>query len=523
MSPISSNEPTKSTVHFLSPNAQLVVLLGVGIALRLIWLAYTNYTYEDAFITFRYARNIAAGNGFVYNIDERIYGTTTPLFTLWLAVWLIPFPESVVLGARVLDLLAALGALALTWSLLSYLEIRNVSRCFVLMLLVFSNKLWERDTGGMETPLVIFLMVAALYAIVRSRSVIAGILAGLLLWTRIDTVVWVAVLVFMAWYINHQLSLRLVLIAGLIYLPWLVFATIYFGSPIPHTIVAKWVAYYLNGSQVSLLDRLKTVLEWLTPITIPPEWGNGRLSIALVTVMLAVWGALEVRRSKALIILAAFGVLELVRLTLTGATFEPRYFVSLYWVTLVLAGLGLGTIARRFSATSFDIRVIVGILLVSGVIGFWLIVQQARIIRDYQFYVYDSSLKPLGLWLNQHAPPTATVLLEPLGYAGYYADRHMIDEVGVVSPQIVELKRQGVNDMLSVLLPLRPDYVVFHCDDILYRLQRSDSTASEFSLHYQHAATFNPLNFNPLSSKPQNLSEYRLQRNACYEIWEIQN
>ena len=42
-------------------------------------------TIDDAFITFRYARNILAGQGFVYNPGEAVLGTTTPLYTLLMA------------------------------------------------------------------------------------------------------------------------------------------------------------------------------------------------------------------------------------------------------------------------------------------------------------------------------------------------------------------------------------------------------------------------------------------------------
>src|SRR5437016_142374 len=42
-------------------------------------------TIDDAFITFRYSRNILEGQGFVYNPGSRVLGTTTPLFTLLMA------------------------------------------------------------------------------------------------------------------------------------------------------------------------------------------------------------------------------------------------------------------------------------------------------------------------------------------------------------------------------------------------------------------------------------------------------
>jgi len=42
-------------------------------------------TIDEALITFRYARNILAGIGFVYNPGEQVLGPTTPLYTLLLA------------------------------------------------------------------------------------------------------------------------------------------------------------------------------------------------------------------------------------------------------------------------------------------------------------------------------------------------------------------------------------------------------------------------------------------------------
>ena len=51
-------------------------------------------TIDDAYITFRYARNLLAGNGFVFNPGERVLGTTTPLFTLILAAAALPFGGS---------------------------------------------------------------------------------------------------------------------------------------------------------------------------------------------------------------------------------------------------------------------------------------------------------------------------------------------------------------------------------------------------------------------------------------------
>jgi hypothetical protein len=123
--------------------------------LHITWKLYTHYTYEDAFISFRFAHNISNGLGFVYNANEHIYGTTTPLFTMLLATWVRIFPNFVVVGASMFGLLAGLTSIVLIWKLLDELQI-DPSKIFLTAgILVLSDKLWMHDMSGMETPLVI--------------------------------------------------------------------------------------------------------------------------------------------------------------------------------------------------------------------------------------------------------------------------------------------------------------------------------------------------------------------------------
>src|SRR5215212_8222761 len=55
------------------------------VASALFWL-FRNHGYDDPYITYRYASNLAHAAGFVYNAGERILSTTTPLYTLILAL-----------------------------------------------------------------------------------------------------------------------------------------------------------------------------------------------------------------------------------------------------------------------------------------------------------------------------------------------------------------------------------------------------------------------------------------------------
>ena len=48
-------------------NKLLIMLLLASLILRIAWVVYTGYVAEDAFITFRFAQNLAEGRGFTYN------------------------------------------------------------------------------------------------------------------------------------------------------------------------------------------------------------------------------------------------------------------------------------------------------------------------------------------------------------------------------------------------------------------------------------------------------------------------
>src|SRR5436190_22163459 len=68
----------------LGPTLELALIVALVVGARLWFMAATRVTYEDALISLRYARNLAAGLGLVYNPGERVFGATTPLFVLLL-------------------------------------------------------------------------------------------------------------------------------------------------------------------------------------------------------------------------------------------------------------------------------------------------------------------------------------------------------------------------------------------------------------------------------------------------------
>jgi len=244
-----------------------LVLLVIVISLTARFLPGPR-TIDDAYITYRYARNLLAGEGFVYNSGEHVLGTTTPLYTLILAslgAFLggpdAPFPAialtiNALADAATCLLLFRMGrqykaswagfAAALTWGIAPF------SVTFAI--------------GGLETSLYVFLLAAASWAYLKRRYQGAAVACALALLTRPDALLLIAPLMFarlVSLYAAHsnpsadkaagavkstfKAAIAEIAAFTLPVSAWFIFAAIYFGSPIPHSITAKTLAYRLPG------------------------------------------------------------------------------------------------------------------------------------------------------------------------------------------------------------------------------------------------------------------------------------
>ena len=142
-------------------------LLALALAATLLLLLAHTYVYrfltDDAYISFRYARNLAEGHGLVFNPGfERVEGYTNFLWVVLLALcYRIGLPMEV--AAHGLSLSATIGlwaaVVALAWRVTPREHAGFVVVPPLLLALTRSVAVWS--TGGLETRLFEFLAVAA--------------------------------------------------------------------------------------------------------------------------------------------------------------------------------------------------------------------------------------------------------------------------------------------------------------------------------------------------------------------------
>jgi hypothetical protein len=237
------------------------------------------------------------------------------------------------------------------------------------------------------------------------------------------------------------------------------------------------------------------------------------------TLIFAAWHGIFSLRKQWLLAPSVFILLELVRLADTRAAIDNRYYYPLMWcvwILFLLGALSLWEKARQRGPLSAWIPRILAVIAAAA-----LLLQGAKaagIARDYQMYRNESSLKEVGLWLKANTPSEATILLEPLGYIGYYSGRRMFDDAGLVTPKAVALLLQGVsrNEYYKYF---DADYAVAHCD-YPANMRYIAGAEEDFISKFQPVARIDPLYYNP--EVPSRLRESILPWAACYTIWKRQ-
>jgi len=230
------------------------VLLGAWAA----FVAFRGYVFEDAYITYRYAANLAGGHGFAFNPGEApLLGTTTPGWTLLLALASTCGFDIPTAGAFLSAVFVAASGLCGA-VLLRRLGHPNLGVVYALALVsgVFGLHL----LSGMETALACFLVHAAALALLSERPVALGLTLGLACLARHDGVVLAGVALALAAYAGRRPPWTSALVAAGVILPWLLYAWSTFGTLLPNTFGAKAdevsALEYVRASVPLLLERL---------------------------------------------------------------------------------------------------------------------------------------------------------------------------------------------------------------------------------------------------------------------------
>ncbi|MCH9030802.1 MAG: hypothetical protein IIB00_00880 [candidate division Zixibacteria bacterium] len=414
-------------------NSPLIIglaLSAVVVGVRLYFISIGATHVDDALITYRYAENIASGYGYVYNIGERVLGTTNPLYTLILAS-LNLLGVSVYWASAILGLVSS-GLTGLVLYLFGLkLKLGKMSAVAPILYAIWPNAI-NSDISGLETPLFTLATIAFFYFVLTARYPLAILLAGLGTMLRPEGIFLIGLYVLFRLVTDRNNLWKEISICAVIILPWVIFAWMYFGSPIPNSIPAK-LALYLWSDTGSFWERLvrlwnlNDIAGWITVA--------GALGGLIYTLIRVYWGWLE-----ALFVLALTFVLASAH---TNLFFWYKSPLNPLWVLFLGAGLaGLVRIGLILTNRAFVVKGIVAGIVIAISLQIYPKLSQIAFYQKIQTQIYLDQHIAAGKYLANNAACDDVVIAEDIGYLGYHFRGRIIDRDGLVSPEVIEYNRK---------------------------------------------------------------------------------
>jgi hypothetical protein len=501
--------------RWTSEGVALLVLALLLVAARLYLDLSTSYTSDDAYITYRYAANLAEGKGWVYNSGEKVQGTSSPLYTTILgAVAGIGGADAVPFASKTISLIADVATLLIVWQLLSSLSL--LARFISGALLALYPKAVLIGISGMEASLVVALMVLGLYLLARREPTMACLALGLLLLTRFDAIIWIATVIVFARAWREDVPARAISLLLLIFGSWVVFSHLYFGTWVPHSVIAKRVSW---SHMFPVFDPMRILLGYL-PFQSLYGWSAAVRGVAAVLLLVppVVESVRLFRRRTWLAVFPAFFLVYNLAFSFGRVLMADWYYLPGYVAYFATLGslVDYFTARWRFAARvgsshvmacSFIVIILV-VLLHSG----------ARRWADNPAGILLRQNYRLGVWLEAHAVHDSRILLEPIGYVGWESGLYVDDYIGLVSSRIVAYRQRfaGADSwFMQFVKDTQPDYIVFRNWEVpsnrLFHGYGDGLFQSEFDREW-FELVYKPVEWNPRAAEEDSVYLVLYQR-----------
>ena len=433
-------------------------IVAIGLTLFLLVLLRTAWVCDDAYITFRTVDNFVHGYGLTWNVSERVQSYTNPLwmmvFTAIYAVTHEAYFTSIALSI-VISLLAVFVVAS------TFAETRGAS-VVVFAALLSSKAFVDFSTSGLENALMHLLIVTLLWVYWRGstgprRLFQLTLIASLCLLNRLDLIFLLAPLLLVeSARVGIRAGWTAVLAGAAPLIAWEIFATIYYGFPLPNTAYAK-----LLGADVSHVALFRRGMFY--------AFATGLFDPATIAIIVAapltIIGARRWRDWPLVVGLIVHGLY----VTSVGGDFMyGRFFTPLVVWSVALFARAEWLSSTRIATAVASAVLVLGVLaadepaLFSGNHAWtpfpryqWFAGEAIDERKQFfattgMFNQTRGEIAPHHEWALQGVGMHGrhgVIVLGAIGFAGYFAGptMHIIDEYGLADPLLARLPPYGTD------------------------------------------------------------------------------
>jgi hypothetical protein len=352
----------------------------------------------------------------------------------------LPIPGA----ARALGILADLGSLLVLFRLVSrHAELKNPILQVAAPGAIYLFPLTlVYAVCGMETCPYIFLMLLLLERTLANAKTSWCLVAGLLMYFRPDSVVFIAVALGFMWMDSKRVPWSQGFAALGLGLSYLAFNFFYYHTLIPNTVITKSIAYH------------DTVAENFRFIA--GRFFRSQILFGLFLALLAAAG-IGWRKNRFMVLFALTSAAYTVFL-LKAPHLRTWYVIPYLYVTLPLLSVAvaklLDPIVPKLPKSTFPVATAVYLIAVG--LGLYLMIGELHEAHRYEV----ATRRVPGEWLRTNTPPDARVFLTALE-VGYFSKRYTMDTPGLVTPQIWQMLRtNGAMPWLEQAKVMHADFVL---------------------------------------------------------------
>jgi hypothetical protein len=453
----------------------LVILFSiVSVLLRVVFWAYTGRIWEDALIAVSAAQNFWDGLGLTQHGGE----SPVDSFSSPLGLIVIAIGESFSHGVtfvRISSLVASVFSIYFASNIMRRCAVNKIGEIACLSYLSCDHLQIFLGMSGMETQLATTLALATIYFCLWENFVFFGLVSGFALLARpelalVDFVCF-ARLVRAAWF-GKKFNVRnffgimqglavFVIIIG----PWIMFTCLYYGSPIPQTILVK----HISGGDPSFgLFVTHAVNFWrqVAPfrefffVVDAPISDTVLKSIVVLITLLAGYGLVIAIDKKSDILVVAIPVVGFV-LYLNYFHVNPYFmwymppYTGLFFLVIAF---GLSEASKKAHHVALGTSIVI-CLAYAAHLPFTLVLDKIQ-----QEKVEIAVREKVGETLNNLMGPNDTVFLEPLGYIGSAVRTHIVYDTPGLSSKIAFAANRKYGPW-KMLQELNPNFLVFRRND----------------------------------------------------------
>lgn len=422
-----------------------------------------SYSYDDAYITYRYAYNLATGSGFVYQPGEVQLATTAPLFAIFLGIIAIPFPHLIpILSGWISGV--SLFAIGLAIFVYSRRRGQNLVGLIAGVSLILSPLLMEMFGGEVIPMFALILWAYVKYD--EGKFFLTGLLFGLAVGFRGDAILPMALVSAHSLISRKRIPWRLLIGFAIPFGSWSLYAFSRYGTILPNTLGAK-VAQGQSGLWQSLAQGSLRVFRLYLGENL--FTGPAAHPIFRIYLFLIIPGVIVVfKRSRYWLLPLTAAGLQLIGYVALGVPFYHWYLAPGLFGAAVLFGSIVGYIPQIFSAIVKKLAPSlspnlsrVGILVVLGIV-LPVFIEGAKFPLRKGLAIHNSypavPYRAVGEWLAQNSPEDSTVGYVEIGYIGYYSERRIVDPLGLVTEDAVDHVR--MKDIAWAYRDKLPNYLV---------------------------------------------------------------